>query len=151
MVFTCCSYRNLTSPLTIVISVTDVCDVAYLRRPRHLWHAHGLQHGHPVLELARVFRREVGDRCQAGKRSLDELEAEALLEEAVVNLVEEGAAQVDKALRFRALLMYERKKERKNECKEKITQSYNSMAELINGGQRAYRAENGFTVVFSDL
>ena len=84
---------------------------SYLWRPCHLRHAHGLQHGHPVLELAGVFRREVGDRCQAGEGPLDELEAESLLEETVVNLVEEGAAQVDKALRLRALCL-----ERMNEC-----------------------------------
>ena len=76
---------------------------SYLWRSCHLRHTHGLQHGHPVLELAGVFRREVGDRCQAGEGPLDELEAESLLEETVVNLVEEGAAQVDKALRLRAL------------------------------------------------
>ena len=76
---------------------------SYLGRARHLRHAHGLQHRHPVLELAGVLRREVSDRRQAGEGPLDELEAESLLEEAVVHLVEEGAAQVDKALRFRAL------------------------------------------------
>ena len=76
---------------------------SHLWRPCHLRHAHGLQHGHPVFEFAGVFGGEVGDRGQAGEGPFDELEAESLLEEAVVNLVEEGAAQIDKALRLRAL------------------------------------------------
>ena len=55
------------------------------------------------LELPCVFAGEVGDGGEAREGLLDELEAELLLEEGVVDLVEVRAAQVDQAFRFRSL------------------------------------------------
>lgn len=55
------------------------------------------------LSRVRVLGAEVGDGGEAGEGALDQLEAVRPVEDAVVHLIQIGAAEVDQPLRLGAL------------------------------------------------